>query len=313
MALLSEYAITPDVFDVGSYSSEEVYGLHLQVLKEVMLQEGLVRNLRDGAWFKTFSDANRTWHLRGKELLRKLHDQGRLVTAPAARAQAPFSDSDWCTEALAAHATDPVRGIVVTDAIAAGFSGKPVVSSVNKLATATWWSSRSSSLRVRRTLAEYQAALSLPLRHANSLMLIDPHIDPTDRHQYGDLMRILQTLRARQPKPKVEIHRAAWYDGGNDKRAQITVVEAALKPGLASVAAHTGAGFEVFLWDAIHDRYLISDLVGISLPHGFATTTDPTAFTTWTRLGRNDRDAVQREFDPATRQPRHRFTIPDPR
>ena len=33
MALLSEYAITPDVFDVGSYSSEEVCGLHLQALK----------------------------------------------------------------------------------------------------------------------------------------------------------------------------------------------------------------------------------------------------------------------------------------
>ena len=38
-------------------------------------------------------------------------------------------------------------------------------------------------------------------------------------------------------------------------------------------------------------------------------TTAPNAQTTWTRLGRNDRDSVQRDFDPAHRQPRHRFRV----
>ena len=42
MALLAEYALTPDVFDTTSYTSEEVCGLHLQNLKEVLLHEGLV-------------------------------------------------------------------------------------------------------------------------------------------------------------------------------------------------------------------------------------------------------------------------------
>ena len=45
MALLAEYALTPDVFDATSYNSEEVCGLHLQTLKEVLLNEGLVRDL----------------------------------------------------------------------------------------------------------------------------------------------------------------------------------------------------------------------------------------------------------------------------
>ena len=69
---------------------------------------------------------------------------------------------------------------------------------------------------------------------------------------------------------------------------------------------------EVFVWDDFHDRYLISNLVGISLPNGFDTTRNPDSITRWTRLGRCDRDDVQREFDPASR--RHalhtRFTIP---
>ena len=50
MALLAEYALTPGVFDVTAYTSEEVYGLHLQALKDVLLHEGLVRNLRSGEW-----------------------------------------------------------------------------------------------------------------------------------------------------------------------------------------------------------------------------------------------------------------------
>jgi hypothetical protein len=61
--------------------------------------------------------------------------------------------------------------------------------------------------------------------------------------------------------------------------------------------ANAGAGLSV--WDEVHDRYLITDLVGISLPYGFGTTKAPNAQTTWTRLGRDDRDSVQREFDPS--------------
>ena len=49
MPLLADYAITPDVFDVTSYSSEEVCGLYLGVIREAMLDDGLVRDLRDGS------------------------------------------------------------------------------------------------------------------------------------------------------------------------------------------------------------------------------------------------------------------------
>jgi hypothetical protein len=58
---------------------------------------------------------------------------------------------------------------------------------------------------------------------------------------------------------------------------------------------------------------MISDLVGISVPYGFDTTSDPNARTTWTRLSRGDREDVQREFDPSSGRHRlvHRFAVPD--
>jgi len=49
----------------------------------------------------------------------------------------------------------------------------------------------------------------------------------------------------------------------------------------------------------MHDRYLISDLVGINVPYGFDIATDPAETSTWSRLGPEERDNQQREFDPA--------------
>lgn len=310
MALLAEYALTPDVFDMTSYSSDEVCGLRLQSLKDVLLQEGLVRDLRGGAWVRLFLETGRPWHMRGKELLKKLAIQKRLVPAVPALAQDPGSDGEWCDEALASHGKHPVAGIVVTDATAAPHKNTSIVSSVSKLTSAAWWNTRSPSLRLKRTLVDYETALEVVLRHANSLMLVDPYIDPTDVHQYSDLFRILGRLQHRSVKPLVEVHRAAWYGPGNDKRPRLQEVVDALTPALTATAKQVGISFEVFLWDDIHDRYLISDLIGISLPFGFSTTRAPNAVTTWARLGRADRDSVQREFDPAHRAPRHRFKVP---
>lgn len=309
MALLAEYALTPDVFDTAAYNSEEVCGVHLQVLKDVLLHEGLVRNLRSGEWGRVFESPSRHWHQRGKELLKKLRTQRRVVLADAVHPTTPQTDAEWCLEALGSHASRPLAGVIATDATAAPHAGNTNVSSVRRLANAPWWAARSPSLRLGRTLGDYEAALGVVLRHANSLVFIDPFIDPSDYHQYGDLMRILASLQSRSLKPLVEIHRAAWYGGGNDKRPQVSSVVAALEPSLQAVARGAGLSLDVFLWDEVHDRYLISDLVGISVPYGFGTTRAPNARTTWTRLGRDDRDSVQREFDPAHRPPRHRFTI----
>jgi len=73
-----------------------------------------------------------------------------------------------------------------------------------------------------------------------------------------------------------------------------------------------GLNVEVFIWDDFHDRHLISNLVGVGLQNGFDTTTNPNTLTTWNRLGRSDRDDIQREFDPASNRHflKHRFTIP---
>ena len=141
-------------------------------------------------------------------------------------------------------------------------------------------------------------------------MVIDPHFDPSER-RYRNAVTLLTDAGRRLPAPLIEIHRVAWYGNGGDKRPQLATVEQAFRPALKTAAASSGLTFQVFLWDDLHDRYLISDLVGITLPYGFGTTTDPNSVTTWSRMGRAERDDVQREFDRASNRHtlQHTFTV----
>lgn len=312
MALLAEYALTPDVFDGTSYNNDQVCGLHLQTLKDVFLQEGLVRNLYDGEWARHFPINHRPWHPRGKEILKKLAVQNRLVVHPKVRIQCPSTDAEWCEEALATHNIFPLNGIIVTDCISGLYKNQPLVAPIHKLPATSWWSGRSSSIRPHRTLADYKAALTLVLKHANSLMFIDPHLDPA-LPRYQGFCTLLEEAGNRIPSPLLEIHRVC-YQGSGRTRTILNPqdIESTFRRTLSVPLNNVGLKVEVFIWDDFHDRHLISNIIGIGLQNGFDTTTAPNALTTWTRLGRSDRDDVQREFDPASNRHflKHRFAIP---
>src|SRR4030042_856361 len=300
MALLVEYALTPDVFDCTSYNSDEVCGLHLQIIKDALLQEGLVRSLRNGNWAHLFSDSDRPWHPRSKELLKKLAVQNRLVTHPPACPEEPSTDAEWCDEALASHEITPLNGIIVTDCIAGLYRSHTLVAPIHRLTAAPWWTQRSPSTRLRRTVTDYKTELFHVLKHSNSIMLLDPHIDPS-RRQYRSFIQLVQAAGNRTPVPRIEIHRVCYY--GSGRSCQIlnsSDIEENFRRELSEQLQASNLVMEVFVWDDFHDRYLISNLVGISLPNGFDTPDTSNAWSTWTRLGRKDRDDIQREFDPAS-------------
>lgn len=307
MALLAEYALTHDVFDQSSYQSEELGDLHIQTLKEVLLNEGLVRDLRDGEWRSLFTVDSRPWHRRGRELLKKLVIQRRLISFPASLESRPTRDEDWCHEALASHEKRCLSGIIVTDCIADRFASDRLVACIDRLSSAQWWAGRSPSMRLRRTLEDYRSAVSLILLHANSIMFIDPHFDPS-LHRYQDFIALLGQAGARKSKPVIELHRVCYRDKGV-KREVLAEAEwqAIFRQEMTERVRTNQLNVEVFIWDDFHDRYIVTDLIGISTPNGFDTSKAVSNMTTWTRLGRADRDDVQREFDPASN--RHRLRI----
>ena len=226
----------------------------------------------------------------------------RLVPSNPELSQAPQTDREWCKEALASHDTTPLNGIIVSDAIERTYRKNQLVESVNKLSypnKAKWWSPADSSLRLKRTIEDYKDALKLILTHANSIMFIDPYIDPEQRN-YADFIQLLEAIDNRpsqSPRPLVEIHRKSLR--GSGKNASLwnqQDMENTFRNKFGPALLQSSLEVKVFAWDDFHDRYLISDLVGIQMSNGFDTSTGPLK-TIWSRIGRTDREDVERDFD----------------
>ena len=266
-----------------------------------------------GEWRRLFQDNNRSWYRRGKELVKKLFTQQRLIEFEPVLPNQPADDQGWCAEALGTHQAFPFSGgVIVTESVKNAYPRDPLVARIDRLGSAQWWASRSPSVRLRRTLEDYKEHLDLILRYSNSLLFIDPYLDPT-KPRYQGFRELLAHAGNRTSSPLIEIHRVC-YEGSGQNREILDVkkLEDNFRYGLENHLHSAGLKVRVFVWDDFHDRYLISNLIGILLPNGFDTTAKPNDRTTWNRLGRTDRDGVQREFDPASNQHKlhKQFTIP---
>ena len=309
MPLLADYAITPDVFDTTSYTSEEVCGVRLSEVHRVMMDQGLVRDLRAGEWRALFAGDGRPWHRRAKEIMKKLATQGRLMEFPSIHPDSPGNDQEWCAEALAGHQLEPIGGgVIATQAVKDAYPRERLVERIDLLSRARWWTPGRPSVRLDRKLEEYKHHLQPILRYANSLLFIDPHLDPR-RPGYREFADLLACAGRRRPAPLIEIHRVCYV--GARQNQEFPDFERIFRDSLAGPLRAAGLRAQVFIWDDFHDRYLLSNLMGISLPNGFDTTGKLDDLTTWTRLDRDDLDSVQLEFDEPTRRHelRARFTL----
>lgn len=302
--MLAEFGVIHDVFRTSSYCSPEVCDLHLLNLKRVLMERGIVRDLQGGGWRTFFKEHDGCWDLRAKELVKKLVQQRRLQPAPPASPTPPATDFEWCREALASSQTRPLVGIIASRDTAAEFAESPLVSGIQNLNQAAWWHDNQQSVYIPRHTAEYLKILKLVLEKANLLMFIDPHLDPS-RDQYSRFIEILlAACRSDGCSPKIEIHRVC-YQGRERRIRQLTDWRASFE-SLDAPLRSANLGATVFIWDDFHDRFLISDLIGILMSNGFDDSRAKDSVTTWARISREVRARLQQEFDP-TNSPSHKL------
>ena len=116
--LLDEFALVPDIFDPTTYSSRELATASLSWLKEPLLSEGLVRDLRDGEWSNFMKSQISNWENSGKELFVKLQKQNRIYQAAPAGPVVCTDGATWTQEALASHKRSALTGIITTTDLA---------------------------------------------------------------------------------------------------------------------------------------------------------------------------------------------------
>lgn len=311
--MLNEYAIIFDVFDETCYSESCICEVHLSQIKDALLHDSIVRNLYSGQWgIKALENSDR-FHLKAKELLKKIKKQDRLILFKALGEVCPCNDEDWLQEAIHSHQKSNLNGIITNVNLKSKYNDE-IVGSIENIRAALWWQSRGNSKRLVRQTVNYLNYLYLILQHSNSLMFIDPYLDPS-RRGYSEFIEILKkSKRVDGVNPTIEIHKVC-YEGSGPGRTFPTNEEwkHRFSSKLGKELKNISLKIEVFIWDDFHDRYLISNLLGISCPNGFDITTNEADITTWTKLDKVVKDDVQREFDPASNrhQLKYKFQIPE--
>jgi hypothetical protein len=298
--MLDEFVLVPDIFDASAYSKPDYADICLATLKEPLLREALVRDLCDGRWSQCCREGTQNLHRLAAEILRKLGTANRLRRFPLHGSAVPACSADWCQQAIDTANVEPLTGIIAAHATKQAFAKAPSVASIEKLPGASWWQGRSTSWTVDRKTPELLKLLDRVLTQANSLMFIDPNLDP-DQRNYREFFELLRPLSRRSLRPRVELHRSFCRGDGASRsfptfeqwRKSFASLDAQLK--------NAGLSAEVFLWQDFHDRYLITDVLGVTVGAGFDVSRAPNDETTWARLGTSDREKFQRRFDPASR------------
>ena len=298
--MLDEYVLVPDIFDPAAYSNAALIDVCLSFLREPIYQEALVRDLSDGGWSRYCLANSGNLHRSCTEFMRKLAQGNRLRKCGQVGSSCPVDAVGWCQEGVATHASHPFSGTIAAHATKdAVFKGQNQVASIERLAATPWWQARSSSATFDRKTLSYLAALERTLAHANSLMFIDPYLNPSGP-RYREFHRLLSPLAGRNPKPKIELHRS--FNKGVDQgiTPNLAYWQQAFA-GLGQQLTQHGLQAEVFIWSDFHDRHLIADVIGITAAAGFDVSNTQNDLTTWSRMGRESKDSIQRQFDPASR------------
>ena len=295
--------MTPEALAAVRSSSTVALELGIGCLNDLCRGEGVFVDMRNGNW----SAATDVVGPLARRFLAFARKSRRLVLAPPQLPNEPEDDEGWLWEALRLHETHPCRAVITHKELAETYADD-TVASIERLNQTSWWEARSPSKQVTRTTADYRRALNLILRHANSLMFIDPFIDPL-ANNYREFPQLLLAAARNDPLPLIEIHRASWRRVGGQNQVQGVAQWMADFEPWSKILAGAGLKATVFLWERIHDRYLISDLAGITVPYGFDISTNAAETSIWTRLGSNERDRLQKEFHPASDAHRHAGTF----
>jgi hypothetical protein len=314
--VLYEFAITPDVFDAAVIDLNPALRITVVEMLRGLCENGFVANLHKDAWLR-FVEKERLSKLtpgpRDEILscLKVLQDRNRLVRHPKGPTSDPILDLDWLVLALDSHRRAAFHGIVLTEKLRSesGIHEGCLLNLSTVLGSSPWLDRKKRTLSVARTESSYERELAVILRYAKLLRLIDPYLDSNDGRFFKTLdlcSSLLGRRRHERLKGRIHIHthRDKQEPDGYCDSEHMDKWEKALRP----LVQRDGHQFKVFLWreepggEPFHDRFLITEQCGISIPSGLAIPNRKTpGSTVWTLLDADDVSNLIAKIDPATR------------
>jgi hypothetical protein len=111
--MLSELALGTEVFRTDEYGDAAFADVCLAQFRAAVFEDFVVRDLRMGGWHAYVLAQEERLHPKGKELLKKLKSQERLISQVAFLPTHPVTDEEWENEALGTHTQTPLTGVIL--------------------------------------------------------------------------------------------------------------------------------------------------------------------------------------------------------
>lgn len=307
--------MTPNLFDASVIDSDPRASVILIELLKGIAENGLLANLHKDRWLRHVRDQRISTlppSLQDKirTCLNLLHDRHRLVRHPKHPGGDPNTDLDWLELALNSHNRIPFHGIVLSrDLInGPGHDCDAFIEFLGVLESQQWEHRRNRSLTLKKCAPDYRSALASLLRHARVLQLIDPYMNAHESRYFItiDICAELMGLRVQDRLcGRIDIHAEAR----RQKPEGLTIEEYlnAWEQKLRPLVSRDGHRFRVHLWECqpgaetMHDRFILTDQCGISVPGGLdcRTHSHPNS-TVWTLLDEDARTLRWSDYDPST-------------
>lgn len=316
--LFYEYAITPDVFHGDFIGADIRLEIILSELLKGICDNGMIANLNKDSWFKVIikdrlpSIMSPGFKDKLVRYLSILQDRHRLVRHPKSTHGNPSTDIEWLKLALEAHKQIKFDGIIASSPILAncGEACKEFVDIMNVL-DSSLWTGRRRTLTLNACEPYYRPVLDPILRHAKSLIIVDPYFSPHDQKFKNFLNICIEQMGQRGASKlpgRIQIHTGdpnadSYHSESIDER--LNAWEKCMKElSLESIPHRIKILMRKKRDDRngkkFHDRFILTDQCCIDIPLGTDTYYESTPnSTTWALLDYEDMRKKAEEIDPA--------------
>jgi len=317
--MLSEFALTPSIFDEASHTDkvawcDQVRKLTFAMFPDTSAWPVIVSDLYAGSWSSQVEAyVESIQDHRAKKFCIELATRmrQRLVVRPDCGAWPSDDDAAWCREAIATHAVEPIDRIVsvrtTKDSSAHEFA---IVRCIDEVEDAGFWHDINADASPRMVVAEQVQLLRKLCLHSEWVALINPYSFGMEQDFTVELIRIAMRRDTKFGKLKLEVH-AKEPDGidpteRTKKQQRVTShMRGRIQPVLS-----VGNTAELYFWPKLLDRIIVaghyvklsdgtmrkSPRWGASMSH-VAHRSEPDAVPTeWKLLRRDALDRWFREF-----------------
>ena len=312
--MLYELAFTPDVFDAQVNADDAEHRTELRGLLSQLSDLGMVANLDKQGWQRKVFECLKAWpneRYRSEIMacLNILADRNRLVRHPKRSSGPPVADSHWFDLVRESHKFLPFDWVVTGKRIGRGqISATESAVPVAEVRTSDKWQPRRSKT-IAMCQSGYQSVLPPILRHAKRLELVDPYLSPRNS-QHFSIVQVSAELMGRrgqhQQPGDIRINTTLKGEDIVDPNVALLRWEAAIRRLKSDLGVPHS--FRVFIWrsdlgDAgMHDRYVLTNQCGISVPGGLDTYKERTSRkTVWSLLDHEDYLDARVTWDPQAR------------